>query len=657
MTQRSLKINIIEGKDLKGLDSGGVSDCYVKFKCGPISTKTEVIKKSTSPIWNYMINIGNVEENALLQFECFDWERIGNNRTMGKTQAFVSDFSSGAKRNLMDQWLRLDTKGFIRISYEFTPPYPLETESTNSPNLSVVGNGSSINSSSSSSLMFNPTPVYFKPVFLPTIPSETINNNKSTTCHFLIPGSVYQTRPFVCGEFVNCSLVLNVFEARIVVRSLNLSFSGSITYKGKKQRKLVNDYRDLLLGFTGGVPVPNNNGNNLTSNKVVLERGKHVFPFQFFIDKTCKSTVNLTDYKVNYYLSFHADIVNQPDISASQEIKVVNLEDTVYKQTISPINAQTSKSPLTGGNISISCKSVKNSFYPGEEIELEVEVNNSSKKKIKNVDIQLNKVEYDGTDVTGTSYQLLTMTKRFYPKIKQNTACKQMVVIELPSTTQCVGLIHSIAETKMIRVEYHLLVNLDIPSCVDLRLKLPITIVQPDPKFETLPNPLTEIGNLPRYVKDWSIKNFHSWILFKKQCPDVMALNPEFYQYNLSGSDLMQLPTETLYSIFKGAGPRTQELVNDLQSQIFEIKLVRNFLKELQLSNLIDYFEKQTITWDILLQLNYNEIFSITDITIGDAKRIFLKIQQIQSERQKQQEQQEQQVVSNLEAVSLQKSE
>ncbi|KAN0033822.1 hypothetical protein ACTFIV_000296 [Dictyostelium citrinum] len=653
MAQRSLKINIIEGKDLKGLDSGGVSDCYVKFKCGSISTKTEVIKKSTSPIWNFMINIGNVEENTLLQFECFDWERIGNNRTMGKTQAFVSDLSSGAKRNLMDQWLRLDTKGFIRISYEFTPPYPLETtEPTNSPlspNLSVVNSGS----------MYNPAPVYFKPIFLPTIPLEIINNSSSgsTTCHFILPGSVYQTRPFVCGEFVNCSLVINVFEARIVVRSLNLSFSGSIIYKGRKQRRLVNDYRDLLLGYTGGVTPTNNLAAGvLTSNKVVLERGKHVFPFQFFIDKTCKSTVSLNDYKVNYSLAFHGDIVNQPDIVASQEIKVVNLEDTVYKQTISPINAQTSKSPLTGGNISISCKSVKNSFYPGEEIELEVEVNNSSKKKIKNVDIVLNKVEYDGTDVTGTTYQLLTMTKRFYPKIKQNTSCKQMIVIELPSISQCYGLIHSISETKMIRVEYHLLVNLDIPSCVDLRLKLPITMVQPDPKLETLPNPLTEIGNLPRYIKDWTIRNFYSWILFKKQCPDAITLNPEFYQYDLSGSDLMQLPTETLYSIFKGAGSRTQELVNDLQSQIFEIKSVRNFLKELQLSNLIDYFEKQTITWDILLQLNYNDIYSIKDITLGDAKRIYLKIQKILNEQQKQL-QQEQQVVSNFESVNLQKSE
>ncbi|KAK5575637.1 hypothetical protein RB653_006770 [Dictyostelium firmibasis] len=645
MAQRSLKINIIEGKDLKGLDSGGVSDCYIKFKCGPISAKTEVIKKSTSPIWNHMINIGYVEENTLLQFECFDWERIGTNRTMGKTQAFVSDFSSGAKRNLMDQWLRLDSKGFIRVSYEFIPPYPLETTTVEqqpmSPNVSTTMG------------MYNPPPVYFKPIFLPTIPMEILlptsktNHNTTTTCKFIMPGSVYQTKPFVSGEFINCSLVINVYEPRIVVRSLNLSFSGSITYKGRTQRKLVNDYRDLLLGYTGGVNNSTTASGIITSNKVVLERGKHVFPFQFFIDKSCKSTVDITGYRVGYYLSFHADIVNLPDIGVTEEIKVVNLEDTIYKQTISPINVQTSKSPLSGGNISISCKSVKNSFYPGEEVELEVEVNNSSKKKIKNIDIQFVKVEYDGTDLTGSASILLSMTKSFYPKIKQNTSCKQMIVIELPSRNLATPIVHSLSETKMMRVEYHVLVNLDIPSCVDLRLKLPLNIVQPDPKLETFPNPLTEIGSLPRYIKDWTVKNFYSWILFKKLCPEVISLNPEFYQYDLTGSDLMQLPTETFYSIFKGAGQRTQELVNDLQSQIFEIQSVRNFLKELQLSNLIDFFEKQTITWDILLQLTYNDIYCMKDMTLGDAKRIFLKIEKIRNEQQ--------QILSNLEAVSLEK--
>ncbi|EGC35565.1 hypothetical protein DICPUDRAFT_152122 [Dictyostelium purpureum] len=609
---RTLKIVIIEGKELKGLDSGGVSDCFLKFKCNNVSAKTEVIKKTTSPIWKHMISVGPVEDNSLLSFFVMDWERIGTSRPMGKVEIPCLELAAGAKRNQHDQWLRLDTKGFIRVSYEFSPPYPLEVDPAEPPPQSFI----------------NQPAVYFKPIYLPTFQTEVVSTGQ-TTAKFIMPGSVYHSRSFIAGEPVNCSLIINVLEPRIVVRSLNLTFDGSVTFRGKKQRKLVNDYRDLLLGYGELNNVSAANRGHY--HKITLERGKHIFPFQFFLDKTCKSTVQMVNgYSVSYGLYFSADIVNQPDIGLYQEIKVVNLEDTVYKMTVSPMNGSASKSPLTGGNISMNAKSVKNSFYPGEEIELEMDINNTSKKKIKAVDIVLQRLDYSGTDTTPLYTNVLTMTKKCYPKIKPNTQRNMMTVIELPNSQLMVP---SISETKMTRIEYQLLVNLDIPNCVDLRLKLPVVIVQPDPKLEYLPNALTEIGDIPRYINNWTVRHFHSWVLFKMQCPDVIKNNPEFYQYHLNGLDLMKLNNDTLFNILKGAGPRTQELVSDLQVQIFQIQAVRDLLKELQIPSFIETFEKESITFEILPYLTYNDILSL-GLPIGDAKRLEIKIKQINQQQQ-----------------------
>jgi len=608
-----ISLNIIQARDLKGLDAGGTSDPYVKLKYNGISYKTETIKSTTSPIWNFICKMPMVT-NSILEFEVFDWERFGSNRSIGKCNVDIETLVSLTSEGINDKWFQLDKKGFIQIGFTFNPPFPL------SPNVQRDSINQSIdptannNNNSSSTISFSgllPPPVYLKPIHLLTLPTET-------KAVFSFPG-LFSTSSIIAGQSFQASVILNVSQPSIQIRSMVVSLIGKTINKGKKKQNLIQDYRDLLISnstFTG-IPVESKN---------TFQRGKHILPFQFYLPKHCLSSVSIHEYSVEYTMTLSVDIVNLPDIFLSNRISVVNLEDTVNKETTSTIEASTSKSPLTGGSISISIKSPKSSFYPGEEIELDVQVVNNSQKKVKNIDIKVNRLDYEGTNITPTTTNIVTDTKRLYPPIQKGKAHDQLIVVELPFNS---SLIHSLSISKVMRVEYCLIVSLDIPKCVDLMIKVPISIVLQNPLFAPyLPDSLTSIASIPRYIHQWNTDHLISFIMFRKQCPEAVSNNPDFGYYKLNGSELMTIEKSNLFTILQSAGPRTNELVDSIYDLIFQIVGVRNFLKDLQISKFISKFEAQDITYDILPSLTCYDLESL-GLPIGDIKRFLNKIKDL----------------------------
>ncbi|KAM9965377.1 hypothetical protein ACTFIW_005193 [Dictyostelium discoideum] len=611
MDNRGLRLFIIEGKELKGSDNGGSSsDPYVKLKFnGGNSFKTETIKNTLSPVWNQSFDIGMInvnDPNSIIEVECLDWDRFGKHDSLGKVQLPITVLRESATFGQTDKWLNLDKKGYIRVGFQFNPPYPLQQHLSPDGNPNVIQNQIQQQNLISSNGQL-PPPVYYEPIYLKTHPTLL-------EAQFILPNDLYQKTIYVTGEPVRASLVLYVNQP-IVVRSLFVSLKGKTSLCGKKQKELIQDLRNLLhtsIGGGGGASSPNSQ-----NQKVALDIGKHIYPFEFFIPKHCNSSIDgVGNYKVLYRFQFNADIVNLPDIQLEREITVVNIEDTVHRMTQSQIHEKCSKSPLTGGTIEMTITAPKNSYYPGEDIELQVHVDNSSKKKVKKIELELQRtisIQHE----KGVPTQVLKVSKSFFPKIQQNQQSTQIVVMETPQT-----LLNSIYQSGIIKIEYKVRAVLDILDCIDLYTIFPVNIVLPDPKRVILPNPLDELSKIPRYIQDWTPRNLLSWLYFRMNCPEVVTSNPEFYQYCLSGNELLSIPdTILLEKVLKGAGTRTTEIHNAIKIEIDRVLSVRTILKDNQLPHLIQTFENELVTFDLLSSLSSIDLSHLTS-TIGDRIRL-----------------------------------
>ncbi|KAN0037657.1 hypothetical protein ACTFIV_003010 [Dictyostelium citrinum] len=603
MDNRGLRLFIIEGKELKGADNGGASsDPYVKLKFNGNSFKTETIKNTLSPVWNQSFDMGMVNEYSTFDIECLDWDRFGKHDSLGSVQLPMTVLKEAATFGQTDKWVNLDKKGYIRVGFQFNPPYPLQQH------LSPDGNPNAIQHQVQQQNMISsygqlPPPVHYEPIYLKTYPSKL-------EAEFILPNDLYQRTIYVTGEPVRASLVLYVNQP-IVVRSLFVSLKGKTSIRGKKQKELIQDYRNLLH-TTIGPSSP-----NAQNQKIALDAGKHIYPFEFFIPKHCNSSIDgIGNYKVLYRFQFNADIVNLPDIQLEREITVVNIEDTVHRMTQSQVHEKCTKSPLTGGNIEMTITAPKNSYYPGEDIELQVHVNNSSKKKVKKIELELQRT-ISIENEKGVPTQVLKVSKKFFPKIQQNQQSTQIVVMETPQ-----NLLNSIYQSGIIKIEYKVRAVLDILDCIDLYTIFPVNIVLPDPKRVILPNPLDEVSKIPRYIQDWTPRNLLSWLYFRMNCPEVVTSNPEFYQYCLSGNELLSIPDSVLLEkVLKGAGTRTQEIHKAIKIEIDRVLSVRSILKDNQLPHLIPTFEKELVTFDLLPTLTSIDLSRLTT-TIGDRIRL-----------------------------------
>ena len=84
-----LEVTVVRAKNVLAADRGGTSDPYVRLHLGDKikqAQKTKVIKKTLNPVWNetfeFLINVSRRQEN--LTIECFDYDIVGSNDSLGK---------------------------------------------------------------------------------------------------------------------------------------------------------------------------------------------------------------------------------------------------------------------------------------------------------------------------------------------------------------------------------------------------------------------------------------------------------------------------------------------------------------------------------------------------------------------------------------------
>ena len=74
----SLRVELVDGENIKGVDRNGKSDPYVVFNLnGERVFKSQVQKKTLTPKWNEVFNMTvNSRVDDHLELELYDWNQV-----------------------------------------------------------------------------------------------------------------------------------------------------------------------------------------------------------------------------------------------------------------------------------------------------------------------------------------------------------------------------------------------------------------------------------------------------------------------------------------------------------------------------------------------------------------------------------------------------
>ncbi|KAF9097270.1 hypothetical protein BGX23_009389 [Mortierella sp. AD031] len=139
-----LRVQLLEGRDLRNVEIGGSSDPYVAItgEKGMSRGKTKVIDSNLNPVWNEIHYLAVNSMKQQFEFECFDFQKVTKDRTLGKTDFSVSeiveelpDKAGYAARPVINRWAPLkqkdgSAKGELHYEISFHPSLKLAKEAT-----------------------------------------------------------------------------------------------------------------------------------------------------------------------------------------------------------------------------------------------------------------------------------------------------------------------------------------------------------------------------------------------------------------------------------------------------------------------------------------------------------------------------------------------
>ncbi|BFU25617.1 c2 domain containing protein [Entamoeba histolytica] len=116
-----IELKVIEGRNLKGADFGGLSsDPYCKIITRQCTQQTQTVYKTRNPSWNKSF-IMDVFPGEDIKFEVYDYDTFGKNDSLGSTHYKVLN---GFPGQVVDTWLGLSKKGEIHIQIIFQTGAP-----------------------------------------------------------------------------------------------------------------------------------------------------------------------------------------------------------------------------------------------------------------------------------------------------------------------------------------------------------------------------------------------------------------------------------------------------------------------------------------------------------------------------------------------------
>ena len=118
----NLHLNIIQGKDLIKGDIIGKSDPYAVVTYGNDKIKTNAVKNTQNPNWNFETDIPLLQDGPdIMNIEIFDSDRFGKDKSLGATNIDIPSLQHS--QSLSNIWVPLDNvkSGQIKLSADFSP--------------------------------------------------------------------------------------------------------------------------------------------------------------------------------------------------------------------------------------------------------------------------------------------------------------------------------------------------------------------------------------------------------------------------------------------------------------------------------------------------------------------------------------------------------
>eukprot|EP00250_Pteridium_aquilinum_P010520 c19447_g1_i1 orf=1765-3852(+) len=128
-TGRTIKITVLEGRNLAAKDRTGKSDPYVRLRYGKMERKTKTVKQDLNPSWRQGYEFPELRNGEHLQLRCYDAD-LFNDENLGSARVNLEGLEDGAVR---DVWVPLEKikTGEIRLLIE---AYNSESEAETSQN-------------------------------------------------------------------------------------------------------------------------------------------------------------------------------------------------------------------------------------------------------------------------------------------------------------------------------------------------------------------------------------------------------------------------------------------------------------------------------------------------------------------------------------------
>jgi hypothetical protein len=205
-----------------------------------------------------------------------------------------------------------------------------------------------------------------------------------------------------------------------------------------------------------------------------VEPGNYEYDFSFILPEDCPG-----DYesggssRIRYEIVAYVDIPFALDFSEKKTISVYECFDLPEEKSVEAENSKTflldSANPL-----SVKLTVDSNLFYPGDIVTGSIEVENKSSKSITAITVGLNKKVDMRAHGSTTSYSSVTNLMTFEnPSIPLCGPATFNFECKIPEDVYC-----TLVKSKILKVDYSIHVNVDVPWAVDLEVQVPIMILE-----------------------------------------------------------------------------------------------------------------------------------------------------------------------------------
>ncbi|KAH7404885.1 hypothetical protein KP509_15G048600 [Ceratopteris richardii] len=103
ITGRTLRITVVEGRNLAAKDRTGKSDPYVQLRYGKVKRKTKTVKGDLNPVWKQTYEFPELHDVDHLQLKCFDADYI-TDENLGTARVNLDGLEDGVVRDI---WIPL----------------------------------------------------------------------------------------------------------------------------------------------------------------------------------------------------------------------------------------------------------------------------------------------------------------------------------------------------------------------------------------------------------------------------------------------------------------------------------------------------------------------------------------------------------------------